>query len=268
LSWAAPTSNGGATITGYKIYRATVAGDETFTGITVAGASYTDTGLTNGTTYFYKVSAINAVGESSLSTEASATPSAPVATPPGAPTGLAATGADGQVALTWTAPASNGGSAITGYKIYRGTVAGGETYTGISVAGTSYTNTGLTNGTTYYFKVSAVNAVGESSLSTEASATPATVPSPPLSLTATQAKGKGVVLSWAAPTSSGGLAITGYRIYRSTAAGSEVFFVSVGNVLTYKDTATTKGVRYYYTVTAVNALGESPRSSEASAVAK
>ena len=268
LNWAAPTSNGGAAITGYKIYRGTVPGGETFTGITVAGTSHTDTGLTNGTTYFYKVSAVNVVGEGSLSAEASATPTAPVATVPGAPTGLTATPGNGQVSLSWTAPASNGGSAISGYRIYRATVAGAESYTGITVTGTSYTNTGLTNGTTYYYKVSAENDVGEGSLSAEASATPATAPSSPLSLTAMQHKAKGVVLTWAAPTSSGGFAIMGYRIYRSTASGSEVFFVAVGSVLTYRDTSTTKGVRYYYTVTAVNAIGESPPSLEANAVAK
>jgi subtilisin family serine protease/fibronectin type 3 domain-containing protein len=267
LSWTVPASNGGSAITGYKLYRGTVAGGETYTGITVSDTTYTNTGLTNGTTYFFKVSAVNGVGEGSLSNEATATPVAPL-TAPGAPTSLAASGGNGQVALSWTAPASNGGSAITGYKIYRGIVAGGEAYTGITVAGTNYTNTGLTNGTTYFFKVSAVNAVGEGSLSNEASATAATIPSPPLSLAATPHRTKGVVLTWAAPTSTGGLAITGYRIYRSTAAGTEVFYVAVGAVLTYRDAATSKGVRYYYTVTAVNAIGESPVSNEASAIAK
>jgi hypothetical protein len=189
-------------------------------------------------------------------------------TSPGAPTALGATAGNGQVALSWTAPDSDGGSAITGYRIYRGTVAGGESDTGITVAGTSYTNTGLTNGTTYYFKVSAVNAVGEGSLSNEASATPGTVPSAPLGLTATPHRSKGVVLNWSVPTSTGGLAITGYRIYRSTATGTEVLYVSVGAILTYRDTTTTKGVRYFYMVAAVNAVGEGSRSNEASAIAK
>src|SRR5205814_450675 len=93
---------------------------------------------------------------------------------PSAPQSLAATAASGSVSLTWAPPASNGGAAITGYNVYRGTSAGGESATPIAanVAGTSFTDTGLVNGTTYYYTVAAVNAAGLSPQSGEASATP------------------------------------------------------------------------------------------------
>jgi len=104
-----------------------------------------------------------------------AVPSSP--TVPSAPQNLQATAGNGQVTLTWSAPASDGGSTITQYKIYRGTSSGGESFFD-SVSGTTltYTNTELTNGVTYYYQVTAVNSVGESPPSNEASATP-TAPS-------------------------------------------------------------------------------------------
>jgi fibronectin type 3 domain-containing protein len=72
-------------------------------------------------------------------------------------------------------PASNGGAPVTGYNVYRGTTPGGEQATPVAtnVATTSFTDTGLTNGTTYYYKVAAVNSAGVSPQSNEASATPA-----------------------------------------------------------------------------------------------
>jgi fibronectin type 3 domain-containing protein len=92
---------------------------------------------------------------------------------PTAPTGLVASGGNGQVTLSWAAPSSNGGSAITGYNVYRGTTAGGESATPVaSVTGLSFTDTGLTNGTTYYYTVAAVNSAGTSAHSGEASTTP------------------------------------------------------------------------------------------------
>jgi len=92
------------------------------------------------------------------------------------------------VALSWTAPSPDGGSAITGYDVYECTTSGGESQTPVNtspITGTSYTVTGLTNGTTYYFTVVAIGAVGNSPAANEASATPApTVPSAPTGLTA------------------------------------------------------------------------------------
>ncbi|MFE0465261.1 PKD domain-containing protein [Kitasatospora sp. NPDC058965] len=99
------------------------------------------------------------------------------ATVPGAPTGLTGTAGTGQVALSWTPPSNTGGENITSYKVYRGTASGGETLlTGGGCSGlgavTSCTDTGLTAGQTYYYKVTAVNGVGEGAQSNEASATP------------------------------------------------------------------------------------------------
>ena len=187
---------------------------------------------------------------------------------PGTPTGLAANAGNGQVALAWSAPASDGGSPITGYAIYRATSSGAETLLTTVGVVTSYTDPGLTNGTTYYYQVAARNAIGEGSRSSEASAKPATVPSAPRNVSAKTASTSGVRLTWSAPSSSGGSAVTGYRIYRSTSSGTEAFLVAVGNVTSYTDTATTAGVRYFYKVQAVNAVGQGALSSESSAIAK
>src|SRR5262249_47281725 len=118
-------------------------------------------------------------------------------TPPGAPTGLTTSAGNGKVTLSWTAPASNGGVAITSYRVYRGTASGTETLLttgGCSGLGAvlSCTDTGLTNGQTYFYKVSAVNAIGEGPQSNEASAppssrTPAQLPANPGSETGTAA---------------------------------------------------------------------------------
>jgi PKD repeat protein len=99
-------------------------------------------------------------------------------TVPGAPAALTATPGNGQVSLAWSAPASNGGVNITSYRVYRGTSSGGETLLTTGGCGNlgavlSCTDTGLTNGQAYFYKVSAVNALGEGAQGTEASATPA-----------------------------------------------------------------------------------------------
>src|SRR5262249_45019522 len=99
------------------------------------------------------------------------------ATTPGPPSGLTATAGTGQVSLSWTAPASDGGENITSYKVYRGTSSGTETALtsgGCSGLGAvlSCTDTGLTAGQTYFYKVTAVNGIGEGQPSNEASATP------------------------------------------------------------------------------------------------
>src|SRR5207249_5037376 len=105
--------------------------------------------------------------------EASATPTGP----PSAPQNLQATAGTGSVTLTWQTPASDGGSPITNYRIFRSTSSGSETIIATVGNVNSYTNTGLTAGTTYFYKVKAVNVLGSSILSNEASVVPITVQS-------------------------------------------------------------------------------------------
>src|SRR5437773_738408 len=100
-------------------------------------------------------------------------------TPPSAPQSLAATGGNAQVTLTWQAPASDGGSPITNYRIYRSLSPRTETLLTPVGAVTTYTHSAVTNGVTYYYQVSAVNNVGEGPRSNEASATPSAPPPPP-----------------------------------------------------------------------------------------
>ena len=113
-------------------------------------------------------------------------------TPPGAPTGLAPVAGNAKVMLRWTAPANNGGVNITAYRVYRGTTSGGESLvTTGSCSGLSSmltcTDTGLANSQTYYYEVSAVNAIGEGARSSEASATPNGTSGPSCTATAAPA---------------------------------------------------------------------------------
>ena len=161
LAWTASTD-----AASYHVKRATATGGPYTQVANPTATNYTDTSVTNGTKYFYVVSAVNTSGESANSAEASATPTAVVQIPP-VPTGLTATAGNAQIILAWTA--STGAAS---YRVKRATTSGGP-YTQIAnPTATTYTDTGLTNGTPYYYVVSAVNSTGESANSSQASATP------------------------------------------------------------------------------------------------
>jgi hypothetical protein len=162
LSW---TGSSGAT--SYHVKRATSSGGPFAQIATATSPTYTDSTVSNATAYWYVVAAANAVGESADSGDATATPEAP-AVIPAAPTQLTATAGDAQVSLIWS---SSSGS--SGYLISRSTTSGGP-YTSIaSPTTTSYVDTPVTDGTTYYYVVAAFDAAGVSPNSMQVSATPA-----------------------------------------------------------------------------------------------
>jgi fibronectin type 3 domain-containing protein/type II secretory pathway pseudopilin PulG len=266
LSWNQVTTNGGNPVTGYDLYRSTIAGAQGTLLATAGSAStsYTDTTVSNGTTYYFELTAITSAGQSVPSNQASATP----ATVPTPPQNALATAGAGQIGLTWNPPASNGGSVVTGYRVYRSTNSTGPFTTQIAALGnvTSYTDTGLAAGATYYYEITAVNAMGEGADSTPpTSATTFSTPSGPV-LTAAATSSQ-INLRWTVPA-NGGSPITGYNVYRSTASGTQgPLLTNVGGAVTsYSDTSATPATTYYYEVTAVNAIGEGPVSNQPSAV--
>jgi autotransporter-associated beta strand protein len=253
LSWTAPSY-----ARSYNIWSSTTSGAETSNppvANTIA-TIYTNTGLANGTTYYYQVSALNQFGQSALSSEVSATPQTAPLT---APTNLTAQAASGLVGLTW----SNVTSA-TSYNVKRGTASGGPYPTVVNVTANNFLDNTVANGTTYYYVVSALNlqlgSPVESPNSSEVSATPQPVPpQPPTGLTAT-AQYLQVRLNWAASFGA-----SSYNVYYATTSGGP--YTLFGNVTTPVDyvTGLTAGTPYYFVVTAVNGIGESGNSSEATA---
>ncbi len=262
LSWTVPSA-GSSPINGYRVYRSTTSGAETFLAALGTTTTYNDTAVVGGTPYYYRVSATSAAGEGSQSNEATATPTAP--TPPGIPT-LTATAGVGSVGLSWTVP-SAGSSPINGYRVYRSTTSGAETFLAALGTTTTYNDTAVVGGTPYYYRVSATSAAGEGSQSNEATATPtapvATPPGAPRNLVATADRRTGVTLTWLPPTSAGSSPITGYWVWRSTTPGGEAHLIQLGNVTSYSDRPG-GGAVYYYVVTATSAAGEGPKSNEAS----
>jgi outer membrane protein assembly factor BamB len=180
--------------------------------------------------------------------------------PPTAPRDLKAKGGNGQVALDWTAPSSQGGSAIVNYTIYRGTVSGSETILRKIGNVTSYLDNSVTNGQKYYYEVTANNTFGEGPYSNEANATPVTVPTAPLDLKAAPGNAQ-IILNWKVPADDGGASITNYTIYRNG-----TLLKRIGNVLGFTDTGLVNGVNYSYNVSALNSVGEGPRSIGAHAI--
>ena len=198
------------------------------------------------------------------------------ATAPGSPTGLTATAtSSSQINLSWTAPTSNGGSAITGYKIERSTDGGttwSTTVANTASTGTTYSDTGLASSTTYTYRVSAINSVGTSTPSNTASATTSgtvsSVPQPPTGLTSTTASSSQINLAWTAPSNNGGSTITGYKIERSTDSGttwSTIVSNTSSTSTTYSDSGLAASTAYTYRVSAINSVGTGSPSNTASA---
>jgi parallel beta-helix repeat protein len=256
ITWNPPLDDGGSVITGYNIYRDDVPWVYQF--VPAGQLYFNDTSLSNGVMYTYNITAINAIGEGLPSLDISATPK----TIPYGPQNLQGLVGDTLINLTWMAPSNNGGSPVTGYRIYKGNQSGNLTLL-VEVGDILfYEDTNVINGNTYYYVVRAINIVGEGSPSLEIPATPGTVPGFPTSLLA-NAGDSFVELTWSAPSSDGGSSIIEYVIYRSTTSGSGFTFIETSNDLNYNDTTVSNGIKYYYIVAAKNAIGEGPSSIEA-----
>jgi len=257
VSWTAPADNGGSAITGYTVSANPAGSSTTCTTVSTDTdpLSCTVDNLDNGTAYTFTVVATNAAGDSEADTSDPVTPRT-VPGPPGITS--ASPAATQQVTVSWTAPADNGGSAITGYTVSANS--GGATCTTVSTDTDplSCTVGNLVNGTAYTFSVVATNAAGNSELDTSAAVTPRTVPGAPVITSASPAATQQVTVSWTAPA-DGGSAITGYTVSANPAGSSttcttvstdtDPLSCTVGNL--------DNGTAYTFTVVATNAAGNS-----------
>lgn len=255
LTWSAVS---GATT--YRVKRSTTSG----TGYTtiasgLTGPSHFDFGVSKTTTYYYVVTAVNANGESAPSAQVSTGPEPATPSAPAAPTNVQATAGNGEVILTW-----NASSGATGYNVKRSTTSGSG-YAAVAsgaVAGTSFTDTNVANGTTYYYVVTAVNDDAESDGSAQVAATPA---APGESTLAAPTNLKATVTSYVYLTWTAVPGAATYTVKRSTTPGGGYTTIAKGLTgPTHFDFGVSKGTTYYYIVTAVNATEESDPSNEVS----
>jgi hypothetical protein len=251
VSWIAPADEGSSAILAYK---ATASNGNACSA--TDNLSCTVTGLTNGVTYTFSVTATNAAGTSLPSTASAGVIPAPV---PDAPTGVNAIRGDRSAVVSWAAPAPNG-SPITAYTV--ASTSGSKTCSWSS-GPLNCTVTGLINGTAYQFTVTAANVLGPGPTSDPSNRViPATIPDRPTGVTAIAGNASATV-AWTAPASNGGSSITGYTV--TSDPGSKTCTWSSG-LLSCTVSGLTNGTPYAFRVTATNDMGTGVASDTSNTV--
>jgi trimeric autotransporter adhesin len=294
LSWTAVAPPANCTITSYSVYGGTTANPTTLIASGVTGTTYSNTGLTASTTYYYVVKAVDAVGTSAASAQASATTPAYSAIAP--PTSLTAVGSSyQQIDLRWvasTAPAPN--TAPVNYSIYRSTTTpftpSAANLMGTTVGITNYVDSnypatltagessippgpGIQPSTTYYYQVVASTLSGMSpAVAASATSLPAisstAAPGALTGLTAMAENANEIDLIWNSTNSGVETVVTTYYVYRST---TPTFTAGASNLIGttksnwFQDDVLTASTQYYYQVMANNSIGVSPSSTTVTA---
>lgn len=240
----------------YEVRRSAVSsGPYTLVGSPNA-ATFTDTGLVNGLSYFYVVAAVNAGGAGANSAEVLVQPLDPVEVPV-VPTAVTAVAGNAQVNVGWSAVAG-----ASSYQVKRSTTNGGPYAVLASSVNASFVDGGVTNGVTYYYVVAAVGAAGTSANSMQASASPSAgvvAPVAPIGLVASAGNAQ-VTLTWLQSTGA-----TSYQVKRALSSAGPFVLVGSPSTPTYTDSGLSNGTLYFYVVVAVNASGVSANSAPASA---
>ncbi|OJT19624.1 hypothetical protein BO221_35245 [Archangium sp. Cb G35] len=251
LSWSPPESDGGSSVTGYRV---SAAPREEAQSIEVDGTTARVTGLRPGATYFFYVAAVNAMGEG-LSTRSEAVTLPDV---PGAPPRPSVVRGDGQVRVSWTEPGSDGRSPIIGYLV---TAHPQGTHVTMDSSARSAVVGGLSNGEPSTFTVRALNAVGLGPDSPASlSVVPATVPSAPASVEATVTIRRASV-TWSPPASTGGVLV---RTYVVTLEPDGLSREVDADTHSFEYSGLKDGTAYTFTVAARNEMGEGPKLRSAS----
>jgi titin len=255
IAFDAPVFSGGSSITNYE-YQVDSGSWVTLNPASTASPIVV-TGLSNGVSYSFKVRAVNVAGSGAESIAATGTPR----TTPDAPTGLAVTEDNGQVSISFTRPAFDGGSSITNYEYKIGS-GSWEMLNPMNTA-SPIVISGLLNGTLYSFKLRAVNVAGGGAESLAVTATPRTVPDAPMNLVATPSSGQ-VSLAFSAPVFNGGSPITNYEYQVDSGPWTVVSPSSTARTIVVG--GLTNGTSYSFKVRAVNIAGSGAGSDSENSI--
>jgi hypothetical protein len=258
LNWYEPPFDGGSKIIGFKIYRKK--GYSDYKSIAEIGNDtfYSDIGLINGETYYYKISAVNYIGEGTKSEMVIGIPK----TEPMSPENVKAKSGKGFINLSWSEPGNNGGTNVTGYTIYRGIEKDREKlFITVNGTNTSYNDTTVVNGIRYYYYINAINEMGESFVNDKINLIPLGVPNRPVDVKAWVFKGY-IKLTWRSPLDDGGREIVFFNLYKGTNRENVSLLTKVERKeLIFEDKNLVDGRNYYYFITAENEFGESGPST-------
>jgi len=271
ISWSAPYGST-ESIIGYKVYRNTSTSD--YGSINISGSlssstlTYTDYGVSNGTTYYYKVSALYTSKESQYQKTnfVSATPG--IYNPP---QNVVATAGSARVDLSWSAPSTGNNGTLSGYKVYYGTTNPPTSSVTRTTSQTTYTHTSLSNGTKYYYRVTATYTNNNAeSISNVYEAVPRLFNAPG-TITVTP-NCQQVLISWNAPSTGYTGTLSGYKIYRGEDSNftpnddTNLVYTKTTNLTdrTWTDATVSNGTSYYYIIRAsythTNVSGDSGNS--------
>ena len=258
-TWTAPVSEGTKPLTSYKVDVYNVAtGNLAFTKTvdnTVTTANFT--GLNPGTAYFASVQTFSTLTSGNTAKSANVTTNAEA---PQAVTALKLAIVNStSITATWTAPTSNGGSAITGYNVVLTSVDGTQNFT---VTFPTLTIPNLNPVTEYTVNVSAVNAIGSSSTVADSITTSAVVPSAPRTVEST-VSGTTVNSTWIAPASNGGATVTGYIAALKNATNNATLATQNVTSTNASFAGLDRAQSYYVVVSAKNTVGTSTTSNSA-----
>jgi fibronectin type 3 domain-containing protein len=257
LSWGPSEYDGGSPLKCYNIYRKEGEGAWGMVqAIDCIQSEFTDEDLLNGQIYFYRITALNLADKESDPTEEREVLPLDY---PGPVVQLKAMAGDGFVIVSWQEPLNDGGTEMLGYKVFRGSV---PTFFGQPsvIESTSFNDTSVTNGNTYYYRVKAFNSLGDGEGTDSEGVMPCGRPSAPRSIVLVSGDGY-VDISWENPETDGGLPINEVRIYRGRENSEAIpIHETPFSQGTYRDESAENGVRYSYSLSARNAKGEGPKS--------
>ena len=266
VTWTAPGNNGGSVVTGYDVRHKLTSAQDIAANWTEASntgddLSHTIGSLTNGMRYDVQVRAVNIAGEGAWSDTTDGAPR----TTPAAPTITGVTPGNTMLTVIWTAPASNGGSAVTGYEVRHKLSSAqdiAENWTEVANTGDDLSHTigNLANGTSYDVQVRAVNVAGDGAWSATTDAAPRTTPEAP-TITGVTPGNATLTVTWVAPANTGGSAVTGYDVQHKLTSAQDIAAnwteaSNTGDDLSHTIGSLTNGMRYDVQVRAVNIAGE------------